>query len=110
MILNEAMVDALHAIRRIESVYTGRQLNVPANELGNRLIVLYYKTQRLETRELITEFMTQAGVVWLRKLVACDIGPIASSESQFASMNDYLDLLASNDDASESYFDSRIES
>lgn len=104
MILNEAMVDALHSIRGIESSRTGKQLNVPANELGNRLIVLYYKTHRLATRELITLFMTQAGVVWLRKLLTRDISPIASSEARFASLSDYLGLLAANDDASEAYF------
>ncbi len=107
MILSETMVDALHSIRRIESTYTGKQLNVPANELGNRLIVLYYKTCKLETRELITQFMTEAGVVWLRKLISCDLSSIASSQSSFASMDDYLGLLAANDDASHAYFQSR---
>ena len=97
MILNEAMVAALHGIKRIESTNNGKQLNVPANELGNRLIKLYYHTQFLETRELITEFMTQAGVVWLRKLLTKDVRPIASSETHFASMEDYLSLLAAND-------------
>jgi len=101
MILNETMVDALHAIRCIESTNNGKRLNVPANELGNRLIKLYYHTPILETRELITEFMTQAGVVWLRKLLTKDVGPIASSSTRFASMNDYLSLLAANDSASE---------
>jgi len=107
MILNEAMVDHLHAIRCLESTYTGKQLNVPANQLGNRLIVLYFKTKRLETRELITSFMTEAGVVWLRKLLTRDTGPIASSETRFACMNDYLGLLAANDDASDACFVNR---
>lgn len=101
MILNEAMVDALHSIRCIESTNNGKRLNVPANELGNRLIKLYYHTQIFETRELITEFMTQAGVVWLRKLLTKDVGPIASSSTRFASLDDYLSLLAANDGASE---------
>ncbi len=104
MILNEAMVNHLHEIRCIESTYTGKQLNVPANQLGNRLIVLYYKTKRLETRELITSFMTEAGVVWLRKLLTRDTSPIASTHTQFACMEDYLGLLAANDGASETYF------
>jgi len=104
MILNEAMVDSLHAIRCIESSYTCKQLNVPANELGNRLIVLYYKTHRLDTRKLITKFMTQAGVVWLRKLLMRDLGEIASSHTRFASMTDYLGLLAANDDSLDEYF------
>ena len=98
MILNEAMVNALHSIRSIESHYTARQLNVTANKLGNRLIVLYYKTGRLETRELITQFMHQAGPVWLRKLLTRDLSEIASSEKRFASLDDYLGLLAANDD------------
>ena len=101
MILNEAMVDALHGIRRIENTINGKRLNVPANELGNRLIKLYYHTNILETRELITEFMTQAGVVWLRKLLTKDVRPIASSSTRFASMDDYLGLLAANDSSSE---------
>lgn len=104
MILNEAMNNALNSIRRIESSYTVKQLNVPANELGNRLIVLYYKTRSLETRELITDFMIDAGVVWLRKLISRDLGPIASSQSRFASLDDYLGLLAANDDASQEHF------
>jgi len=98
MILNETMVDTLHAIRRIESTYTGKQLDVASNKLGNRLIVLYYKTGRLETRQLITTFMYHAGAVWLRKLLTRDLCEIESSASQFASLNDYLGLLAANDD------------
>jgi len=103
MILNEEMVDALHSIRRIESSYTGKQLNVPANQLGNRLIVLYYKTNKLSTRKLITKFMTHAGIVWLRKLITRDTCEIASSATPFASMNDYLGILAANDDAQDKY-------
>lgn len=101
MILNEAMLDALHGIKRIESANNGKQLDVPANELGNRLIKLYYHTKILQTRELITEFMTQAGVVWLRKLLTKDVRPIASSSTRFASMDDYLSLLVANDGSSE---------
>ena len=101
MILNEAMLDALHGIKRIESTNNSKQLDVPTNELGNRLIKLYYHTQTLKTRELITEFMAQAGAVWLRKLLTKDVGPIASSSTRFASMDDYLSLLAANDSSSE---------
>jgi len=99
MILSKSMVDTLDAIRRIESENNGKRLDVPTNELGNRLIKLYYHTAFPETRELITEFMTQAGVVWLRKLLTKDVSPIASSESRFASMSDYLSLLAANKDS-----------
>jgi len=98
MNLNETMVDALRTIRRIEGKKVSRVLNVPAKELGNRLIELYYQSSNLNTRELITGFMTQAGHVWLRKLLTKDIGPVESSSTYFASIDDYIDLLAANDD------------
>lgn len=97
MIVNDAMVDALNTIRHNEGVSLNWSLSVPRNELGNRLIALYYQTANIHSRELITEFMTQAGVVWLRKLLTKDTGAIASSKSQFASLNDYLGLLGAND-------------
>jgi hypothetical protein len=45
--------------------------------------------------------MSQAGVVWLRKLLTRDTGSISCSPTRFASMNDYLGILAANDDALE---------
>ena len=104
MILNETMIEALEAIRSVESSRMTKHLDVSANELGNSLIVLYYKTHRLYTRELITTFMTEAGVVWLRKLLTRDTGPVASSVSRLASLADYVGLLAANDDASHDCF------
>lgn len=98
MILSEPMVDALHAIRRIESNKISRILNVPATELGNCLIDLYYASRNLQTRELITEFMTEAGVVWARKLLMRDTSSIASTATKFATLNDYVELLAANDE------------
>lgn len=98
MILNEAMVDALHEIRRIETDKISRILNVPAVELGNCLIRLYYSSSRLQTRELIAGFMKEAGVVWMRKLLMRDTASIASTHTQFATLNDYIDLLAANDE------------
>ena len=97
MILSEPMVDTLHAIRGIETNKISRILNVPAAELGNCLIKLYYESKNLQTRELIVEFMQEAGVVWQRKLFMRDTSPIASTTTQFASLNDYIDLLAAND-------------
>ncbi len=97
MIINEEMSQALYSIKQIESSYTSKQLNGSSNEVGNRLIVLYYKTRSIATRELVTEFMTQAGIVWLRKLLTGDIRPIASSRNNFASLDDYLGLLTAND-------------
>lgn len=68
-----------------------------ANELGNGLIELYYSRGNLMSRELIREFMRLAGVVWLRKLLTKDTGIVVSSESKFASLADYTQLLAAND-------------
>ena len=42
--------------------------------------------------------MTEAGVVWLRKLLTRDTDPIASTKTRFASMGDYMDLLSANDE------------
>lgn len=101
MIVNDAMVDALDAIRLNESELVCIDLDVTNSELGNRLIHLYYQTSNISSRELITEFMSQAGVVWLRKLLTKDTAHIASTESEFASLTDYLSLLAANDFSAE---------
>jgi len=98
MILNELMVDNLHEIRRRESRKVSKHLDVPANQLGNSLIDLYYSSNNLETRELITSFMNEAGVVWMRKLLTRDTGEVQSSKSRFASLADYIGLISSNDD------------
>ncbi len=46
-----------------------------AAEAGNELIQLYSVTENLETRELITDFMKEAGYTWLRKLLTRDMTP-----------------------------------
>jgi len=99
MILSENMVDILHAIRNIESAKISKILDVKTSELGNCLIKVYFSTDNLETRELITEFMTEAGAVWLRKLLTRDTAPISSTMRQFASIDDYMGLLAANDES-----------
>lgn len=101
MIVTNAMLDALYEIRRLEHEQAGRFLNVSKNELGNRLIALYYQTQKAQTRKLVTQFMTQAGAVWLRKLLAKDLSPIVSSRYKLASMDDYLSLLVGCDSGPE---------
>jgi len=42
--------------------------------------------------------MDEAGVVWMRKLITRDNRPIASTATQFASLNNYIELLAANDE------------
>jgi len=98
MILSESMVDNLHAIRRIESSKISKILDVPANQLGNCLIKVYYSSANLETRQLITDFMNEAGVVWMRKLLTRDTSKIENSKSDFASMTDYMGMMAANDE------------
>lgn len=97
MTLNETMVQCLYLIRRIETRKVSKSLNVSTKELGNRLIEVYYISSNLRTRELITQFMTDAGAVWLRKLLTRDTGPIESSLAPFATMAEYTNLLAAND-------------
>lgn len=100
MILSESMVDNLHAIRRIESQKITKVLNVPANELGNSLIYVYYSTDNLETRKLITGFMNEAGIAWMRKLLTKDTSPVKNSKTMFATMNDFTTFMSANDDES----------
>jgi len=97
MILSESMVEKLHEIRRIESSKMSNVLDVASNELGNCLIDVYYSTSNLETRELITEFMNEAGVNWLRKLLTKDTSPVEATKSSFATVNDYMSLMPAND-------------
>ena len=91
------MAETLQTIRHSENTDVSKSLDVPANELGNQLIELYYSSASLRTRQLITLFMTEAGAVWLRKLLMRDTGPIESSVAPFATLNDYINLVAAND-------------
>ncbi len=80
-----------------QGVTVSRLVDLPSNELGNELIKVYYRTDDLTTRELIRTFLDKAGVVWLRKLLTRDTKPVASSKKRFASLNEYLGLLANVD-------------
>jgi len=98
MRINTEMQTILEQLRLIEGRTIKRLMSLPANDLGNGLIDVYYKRKNLRTRELIREFLDQAGIVWLRKLLTRDTGPVVSSQGRFASLDEYLDLLAANDD------------
>jgi len=63
------MLHALDAIKDIESAANLKVIDVPFDRLGGSLIDLYYLSTNLRTRELIRDFMQQAGPVWLRKLI-----------------------------------------
>ena len=95
MRLTENMVNLLSEIRRIETEEHLIELDRPEGELGNRLIDLYYATDNLQTRELITQFLKSAGFVWLRKLVTRDTSPAAAPDGVFASIQDFLGILPS---------------
>ena len=98
MNLSENMVDMLHEIRQIETVEHASIIDVPSDQLGNGLIDLYYESTNLHTRELVTALLEQAGFVWLRKLVSRDTSPVESPHGTIASLDDYMQFLAANDD------------
>ena len=78
MILNTAMIHLLHKIVDQEPQY-GQSLiddEYVSVEAGNELIQIYSETENLQTRELITNFMQEAGYTWLRKLLTRDTSPV----------------------------------
>jgi len=78
MILNTAMIHLLHKIVDEEPQY-GQSLiddEYVSVEAGNELIQIYSETENLQTRELITNFMQEAGYTWLRKLLTRDTSPV----------------------------------
>ncbi len=101
MSINAQLLNTLDAIKEIESPRNRKLIDVAFDQVGGKLIELYYVTGNLRTRELIWSFMQDAGEVWLQKLVTRDALPCAISRIQLASMDDYLGLLASNDDSTE---------
>ncbi len=100
MKISSEMRSVLVQLQNIEGRAFKKLVKLPANDLGNSLIDYYYKTDALETRQLIRNFLDMAGVVWLRKLLTNDTTAVVSSQTRFASLGDYLDLLAANDDVS----------
>ena len=97
MNLSKIMFDAVQTIRRIERRKLVRKLDVSADQLGNGLIEVYYLTDNLRTRELIMEFMKEAGAHWMRKLITKDTSRYFEPELQSSSNDVYIDLVAAND-------------
>ncbi len=97
MRVSTEMQSILDELNRVERKAMSRLSTLSVNNLGVGLIELYYKRDNLHTRELIREFLSRAGVVWLRKLLTKDTSPIASSVTRFATLKDYVGLLAAND-------------
>ena len=65
---NTTMIQLLHKIVSKEPQVEANLIedDFIAVEAGNELIQLYSVTENLETRELITNFMKEAGYTWLR--------------------------------------------
>ncbi|NND82000.1 MAG: hypothetical protein HKN50_06180 [Gammaproteobacteria bacterium] len=97
MKMTNAMMEFLSEIRSIESVERISELEIGSDELGNRLIDLYYESDNLRTRELITLLLKRAGFVWLRKLITRDTNPAAAPDGTFASLEDFISMIAAND-------------
>lgn len=101
MRISTEMQFILDDLNRVERKSMSRLSDLSVNDLGIGLIELYYKRDSLLTRELIRDFLSRAGAVWLRKLLTKDTTPIASSATRFASLSDYVGLLAANDASSD---------
>lgn len=95
------MQSILDELSRIEPKQLARLSGLSVSDLANGLIHLYYKRDCLHTRELIREYLSQAGPSWLHKLMTRDTGPVASQKNKFAGLKDYLGVLAANDESSE---------
>lgn len=80
MIVNSAMVAILRQILDAEPNYQESLTNENFlnNAAGIELIEIYANTEKLETRKLITNFMSEAGYTWLRKLLTRDTSPVYS--------------------------------
>ncbi len=96
MKINQTMLDILQEIRLQEPRKKASQLDVPMAELGYTLISYYYSTSSLATRQLIREFMEQAGFKWVRRLITRDLDAQTNSV-QFAGLTEYVRLAAAND-------------
>jgi len=98
MILSESMVENLYAIEEFEPKQVSPIIDLPLSELGNSLIDVYYGTSNLEARKLITDFMNEAGVEWMRKLLTRDTSPVESSTQRVTPLSNFASLVAANDD------------
>lgn len=74
MNINNNMIDMLQKIinEAPEHETTLIEDDFISEDLGEELIQIYSATENLETRELITGFMHEAGYKWLRRLMTRD--------------------------------------
>ena len=97
MILSENMIEYLEAIEAAAPKKISDIMNLEVNQLGNSLIDFYYSTSDLETRKLITQFMDEAGIEWMRKLITRDTSEVTNSKPDLATIYDFTSLVAAND-------------
>lgn len=71
MKVNDNMVGLLQKImsREPEYEHSLTEDDYISEDVGAELIEIYQSTSNLETRELITGFMHEAGYTWLRRLM-----------------------------------------
>lgn len=103
---SQSMCSILHEISDLEANNSGFKLNshvktasadsVQFEALGNQLIALYASTENLRSRELIWDYLDQAGFVWLKKLVTRNTAPLAEPVS-LTSLAQYVRHAAAND-------------
>jgi len=74
MNINSRMIELLEKIINKEPEYEQSLIedDFVTQDLGAELIDIYHSTSNLETRELITGFMQEAGYTWLRRLMTRD--------------------------------------
>jgi len=74
MNINNRMIELLEKIITTEPEYEQSLIEdeFVTQDLGSELIGIYHSTTNLETRELITGFMQEAGYTWLRRLMTRD--------------------------------------
>lgn len=75
MKVNETMIGLLQKIisKEPEHAQSLTEDDFISEDVGVELIQIYQATSNLETRELITGFMQEAGYTWLRRLVTRDV-------------------------------------
>jgi hypothetical protein len=66
------------------------------SKIGNQLIQFYYTTSNKESRQLVIEFMHEAGFEWTRKLIMRDLDSTTSPPT-FTGLTEYTRLAAAND-------------
>lgn len=106
MYSQQSMSSMLHEISDLEADNTGFKLSshekaaaadsAQFEVLGNQLIALYANTENLRSRELIWDYLNEAGFVWLKKLITRDTAPLSEPLS-LTSLAQYVRLAAAND-------------